>query len=81
MLFDVHITELHKKVTGILMFLSRLSEDFDKPTRKTVVESLVLSVINYYINIWGNGNKTNLHNVQKLQKFAAKFAIGGTRKY
>ncbi len=81
MLFDVHITELRKKVMGILMFLNRISEDFDKPTRKTVVESLVLSVINYCISIWGSGNKTNLHNVQKLQNFAAKIAIGGARKY
>ncbi len=51
--FDVHILELYKKVMGKLTFLNRISEDFDKPTRKTVVESLVLSVINYYINIWG----------------------------
>ncbi len=77
MLFDVHITDLHKKV----MFLNRISEDFDKPTRETVVESLVLSVINYCINIWGSGNKTNLHNVQKLQNFASEIAIRGARKY
>ncbi len=81
MLFDVPITELHKEVMGILMFLNRISEDFDKPTRKTVVESLVLSEINYYINIWGSGNNTNLYNVQKLQNFATKIAIGGAREY
>ncbi len=63
------------------MFLNRISEDFDKPTRKTVVESLVLSVINYCISIWGSGNKTNLHNMQKLQNFPAKIAIGGAREY
>ncbi len=63
------------------MFVSRISEDFDKPTKKTVVESLLFSVINYCINIWGSGNKTNLHNVQKRQNFAAKIDIGGAKKY
>ncbi len=49
--FYVHITELNKKVMGIPMFISRISEDFDKSTRKIVVQSLVLSVINYCINV------------------------------
>ncbi len=81
MLFDVHVSELNKKVMGILMFINRISEDFDKTTRKIVVQSLVLSVMNYCINIWGSCNKTNLLSVQKLQNFAAKIVIGGARKY
>ena len=80
MLFDVHIAELSKKITGILMFINRVSENFDKTTRKTVVQSLVLSVINYCISIWGSTTKTLLHTVQKLQNFAAKVAVGGARK-
>ncbi len=45
------------------------------------MESLVFSVTIYCISIWGTGNKINLHNVQKLQNFAAKIAIGGPRRY
>ena len=63
------------------MFLNRVSEHFDKTTRIIVVQSLVLSLINYCISIWGGTCKTLLHNVQKLQNFAAKVAIGGARKY
>ena len=81
MLFDVHVDELNKKVMGVLMFLNRVSEHFDKTTRIIVVQSLVLSLINYCISIWGGTCKTLLHNVQKLQNFAAKVAIGGARKY
>ncbi len=66
---------------GILMFINRISEDFDKLTRKILEQSLVLSVINYCIIIWGSFNKTHIHNVQKLQNFTAKIVIGGTRKY
>ncbi len=66
---------------GILMFINRVSENFDRTTRKTVVQSLVLSAINYCIDIWGSSNNTLLHTVQKLQSFAAKVAVGGARKY
>ncbi len=47
MLFDVHISEVNKKVMGILMFIRRISDNFDKSTRKIVVQTLVLSMINY----------------------------------
>ncbi len=40
MLFYVHVSELNKKVMGILMFINRISEDFDKRTRKIVVQSI-----------------------------------------
>ncbi len=81
MLFDVHIDELNKKVMGVLMFLNKVSEHFDKTTRIIVVQSLVLSLINYCISICGSTCKTLLHSVQKLQNFAAKVAIRGARKY
>ncbi len=63
------------------MIINRISKDFDKGTRKIVVKSLVLSVVNYCINIWGSCNKTLIHSVQKLQNFTAKIGIGGARKY
>ncbi len=81
MLFDVHIAELNTKVMGTLMFINRVSENFDKPTRKVIVQSLVLSRINYCICIWDSTNNTSIHTVQKLQNFAAKVVNGGARKY
>ncbi len=32
MLFDVHISEVNKKVMGLLMFIRRISDNFDKQT-------------------------------------------------
>ena len=81
MLFDVHINELTKKVMGTLMFINRVSQYFDKSTRTIVVQSLVLSLINYCIKIWGSTNDSLMNNVQKLQNFAAKVAVGCPRKY
>ncbi len=81
MFFDAHINELFKKVMGTLIFINRISNNFDKATRIVVVQSLVLSLINYCIIIWGSTNETLLDDVQKIQNFAAKVAVGCCRKY
>ena len=81
MTFDIHVEELYKKIMGILIYISRIKDNFEKCTRITVVESLVLSLINYCCKIWGSANKTMLQKVQKLQNFAAKVADGTARKY
>ncbi len=77
MLFDVHISELTKKIMVTLMYINRISDNFDKSTRILIVQSLVRRLINYCIGIWGSTNKTMLQNIQKLQNFAAEVAIGG----
>lgn len=81
MIFDEHIDKLNTKIMGILMFINRISGNFDRTIRKTVVQSLVLSLMNYCISIWGCTNKTLINSVQKMQNFAAKIVIGGARKY
>ena len=79
--FDVHINEITKKVIGMLSYLSRISMNFDKPSRTIVVQSLVLSVINYCMRIWATTNTTLINRVQKLQNFAARVSVGGLRKH
>ena len=81
MSFDVHLNELQKKVTGILMYINRIGNCFDKSTRILVIQSLALSLIYYCFEVWGSTNDTQLCKAQKLQNFAAKVAVGGARKY
>ena len=81
MLFDVHVNEVNKKAMGILFYINRIGNNFDKSSRILVIQSLVLSLVYYCIRIWGTCNETIIHNVQKLQNFAAKVAVGGARKY
>ncbi len=66
MMFDKHVNELTKKALGTLIYINRGSMNFDKKTSKIVVQSLVLSQINYYIIIWGTTNTTLL---QKRRKY------------
>ncbi len=81
MSFDIHTEEITKKVMGTLMYLNRIKDLFDKGTRKIVVQSLVLSILNYCNIIWGTTNNTLLANIQKLQNFAAKIVDGRAKKY
>ena len=79
--FDSHIDEMSKKVYGTLMFLYRMSDNFNNTTRIAVVQTLALSLINYCSKIWGMTTKSQLERAQRLQNFAAKVAIEGARKY
>ena len=81
MTFDKHIDELCKKVMGVLMYINRLKNSFDKSTRIQVVESLALSTMNYCLLIWGTTSSRQLEKAQKLQNFAARVADGRTRKF
>ncbi len=53
MLFDVHINEVNKKVMGILIYISRISDKLDTHNRIIIIHTLVLSQIDYCIKIWG----------------------------
>ena len=81
MLFDIHITELTKKTFGILMYINRIRNLLSNKARIIVIQTLVLSLINYGMTVWGTTNKTQLKRVQKIQNFSAKVAVGGRSKY
>lgn len=80
MTFNTHIHQLNKKVIGVLMFINRIKDIFDKDTRVIVIQTLVLSLINYGLKIWGNTSDTLMQRVQRLQNFAAKVAAGGYKR-
>ncbi len=72
MTFETHVNEISKKVMGTLVYINRIKHCFDKPTRILAVQSLVISVLNYCVAIWGTTNNTLLTKTQKLQNFAIK---------
>ena len=81
MTFGHHIDELSRKVSGILMYLSKIKGHFEDSTRALIIQSLVLSVINYCIKIWGATSDLYMNRVQKLMNFAARVAVVGVKKY
>ncbi len=63
MLFDVHIHELNKKAMGILLYISRIGDSLDKQTRVIVMQTLLLSLMEYCIRIWGTASDTVISRV------------------
>jgi hypothetical protein len=78
--FDSHINSLCRKTKSTLMYIQRMQHKLDKATRKMIVESLVISQLNYCSLVWGKCNKSLLKEVQKVQNFAAKVACGYGKK-
>ncbi len=81
MLFDKHITEMKKKAFWTLMYVNRIKDSFSNKIRTTVIQTLVLSIANYGLPIWGTTNKTQMKRVQQLYNFSAKVAVGGRSRY
>ncbi len=65
MSFEVHIHEMHK-VMGILLLVNRIRDKFDAATRKIVIQSLALSGVNCFLQVYGTTNNTQMRRVQKL---------------
>ncbi len=81
MSFDSHVNKISGKIFSTILYINRIKNNFSKTTRKTVIQSLVLNIINYGIKVWGTTNKTHIYQIQRLQKFAAKVAPGGASKH
>lgn len=79
--FEKHTSEIIKKAMGTLMFVNRNKDYFTKDTRITILQTLVLSALNYGITVWGTTNSTILNKVQKIQNFTIKVADGKARKF
>ena len=47
MTFSKHINELQNKLMGTLLFLNRITKRFNQECRIMIVQSLILSVLNY----------------------------------
>ncbi len=63
------------------MFINRNKDYFDKATRVTILQTLVLSVLKHGITVWGTTNSTLIDKVQKVQNFAIKTADGKANKF
>ena len=80
-LYDIHINYLSRKINGILMFFNCIKNKFTRSTRITMIETLVLSRLNYCLKVWGMTTQQQLNRVQRLENFAGKVALGGVGKY
>ncbi len=80
--FDKHINETNKKATGILMFINRIQNFFDKKdTHNNSTISCVEHFKLLYCDMAHYKHNSTDKCTKKLQNFAAKIADGKARKY
>ncbi len=79
MTFNTHVNKISKKILSTILYINRSKDCFNRRTRITRMQTLVLSIINYGLKIWGTTNVTLTQHIQKLQNFAAKVALGNGR--
>ena len=70
-----------ERLRGALIYWNRPWERFELENRIMVVQSLVLSVLNYCLSVWGSTNKAQISRVKRLQNFSARVVVGGVKKY
>lgn len=78
--FEKHVQDLCKKAKSTLIYLQSIKHKLNKESRKMVVESLVVSQLNYCSLIYSKCNKSLLLDIQRVQNFAAKVACGYGKK-
>ncbi len=81
MTFNTHVNKISKKILSTILYINRSKDCFNRRTRITLMQTLVLSIINYGLKIWGTTNATLTQHIQKLQNFAAKVALGNGTKF
>ncbi len=62
-LFDTHITAMTKKAFEVLMFINRIKELFSSKTRKSVIQTLLLGIVNNGMTVWDTTSKSQLKRV------------------
>ena len=72
MFLDSHLT--YDKHIG------RLKHNFDEQTLATIIDTLVMSKINYCSSVWANTSDNNIKKIQLIKNYAARL-IAGVSKY
>lgn len=73
--------DIYKRVMGQLIYLNHMKNKIPTYTRIPIVQTLALSIINYFSTIWSLTNKTQIKKAQKLQNFTARVVIANINKY
>ncbi len=78
MAFEKHIDKISAGILNTIIYINRIEENFYRNVISILMQSLVLSIINYGIKVWGTANKTNIKKIQKIQNF--KVTLGGSAR-
>ena len=74
--YDKHIQALSSSCISKLGQIGRVKHNFDQSTLATIIDTLVMSKINYCSSIWSNMSDSNTKKIQLIQNCAAPLITG-----
>ena len=75
LLWNDHIDKLCKTLSSKIALLSRIKKYLPTETRNLYYKHYILPTMDYCSNVWGNGAKSELDRIYKLQKRAARIIL------
>ena len=78
--YNEHIQALSSSCLSKLGQISRVKHIFDESTLAKIIDTLVISKINYCASVWSNTSDMNIKKIQLIQNCAARL-ITGLSKY
>jgi len=75
LLWHDHIDKLCKTLSSKIALLSRIKKYLPTETRNLYYKHYILPTMDYCSNVWGNGAKSELDRIYKLQKRAARIIL------
>ena len=77
--FDVHVDQVCRRCTGLLIGLFKVRRRVPRRCLPTLVNGLVMSLLRYCLSIFGSCTKRNLTRLQRVMNFGAR-VIAGRKK-
>ena len=78
--YNKHIQALSSPCISKLGQINRVKHLFDKKTLAMIIDTLVMSKINYCSSVWSNTSESNIDKIQLIQNYAARI-ISGVQKF
>ena len=79
--YDKHIQALSSSCISKLRQIGRVKHNFDQSTLATIIDTLVMSKINYCSTVWSNTSDSNIKKIQLIQNCAARLITARVPKY
>ena len=71
--YDKHIQALSSSCISKLRQIGRVKHNFDQSTLATIIDTLVMSKINYCSTVWSNTSDGNIKKIQLIQNYRGAY--------
>ena len=78
--YEPHVDTVTQKCTGMLLALMHARHVIPRSALRSIVQSLVISVLRYCLSVYGSCGEMQLRRLQKVLNFCARVVTGKRRR-